>query len=554
MAFPGNCDTRVYGITTSAGCSLTRPTIQGFTPQDFEDQGYKEVDMAGIIGQAQEAKLGGYKENTLDALIYGAMKPVKSELSTSNLPDQKSVIMPYFYKQQRTQINANTWKVESGTANPNAGLGAVHPGSWQFTIVNSGSRWGTTLPSLERYFLPGMYLKVFSVGTANAAVEAAYKITASANADSGGVYKTVVTVEPNYTATGWASLTTAQKLVWQATSGVAVIMANSVSNFESYNQENMAEQSRNLLTFWLQTSRETYEYSTEYLKALNAPLTSQYYKKYLSMPLAEQRKLKQEKWMKAWRYSLFYGERINEKQTVERDGWQNLPTVVDPANPSCPLEYKSNALGFKTMLSDCSRVYDYANANLNLDTVFQQSYDLKRAREVEGGMVDTVDWMCDPWTAGRFHLAMQDYYRSRGLDFKDYYTSNTPMEMNNLFNLTSNVYQLPPEKGGINIAIFPNDYFRDWRTAHAAAGQRNRGSMMWGIDWSDFGVGIAGRRRVQRKTNLADNLYNTVIDVNVHHYDLVSTTWTVMFDNANRHYLFDNFDTTTPTFTHNDIE
>src|SRR5690606_11844262 len=131
-----------------------------------------------------------------------------------------------------------------------------------------------------------------------------------------------------------------------------------------------------LLTYWLQTTRETHCVNSEYLKAMNAGLTSGYWKEFRMLPIAEQRRQQQAQAYKVWLNSVFFGQRINEYQ--EANTYTSLPTVKDPLNTDCVLEYKSNALGFEQQLIDCSRYLDKQGLPLNLETVFSLSYDMIR--------------------------------------------------------------------------------------------------------------------------------------------------------------------------------
>lgn len=547
MAFPTNCNPRIISVDASTGCTLTRASIRGMTPQDFENQQFREVGMDKIITRSKEAKIAGVPENTLETLLMSSLKGIKGKLGQQPMPGQGSVILPYIYERQRRNINSNYWQIVAGAATPGAGQGGIHAGSWDLTVQVSASKYASALVALEQYFLPGKYVLVEALSAANVAYSLQYKITASVNANNGATQQAKISLEPNYTGPGWSGLTNAQQLTFQPTSGNLIVLANSISDYESWCYQDNAENTNKLLTFWLQTTRETHSYNDEYLLALNSALTSGYFHEFRELPLAEQKRIQHAKYVRDWLNSVFYGQRINEQQTVET--YQSLPTVVDPENPSCILEYKANALGLKQQLIDCGRYLDHQGNPLSVDNLAQVGYDLKRAREATGGTITDIDWMTDRFTAGAILQLMTSFYKAKyGIVTERFYQPNQKLTFEDQVMLTYNRYELPPDLGGYCFNVFTHPFFDD-RLAAFAAAQQNRGRTMWGIDWSDFYIGIAGTNSANRQTNVMDRLFNCVVRPNVKHYQLNSTTWTTVLEDPARHYIVDNFSNACPVLT-----
>jgi hypothetical protein len=551
MAFPTNCAGRLINVTASNGCTLTRASIMGMTPDMFEAQGMTEVGMDRVYANLQEARLAGYRENTLQALLMSRISSIKGQLTKTRVPGSESIILPFISRRQKRNINSNYWKIASGTPNPQAGVCDVHPGAWDLVVQNNPSTYATTLLNLERYFLPGKALFVeYSNGSTNVAYRLQYTILAAATTAT----VTKVTVAPNYSSTGWLALAAASKLPYQvggvsggnAVAGtIGYLGVNSVSDYESWSGQDVVENPNSFLNYFLQTSRIVHEYTDEYLKALNAALTSQYYKQFTQMPLSEQRRRQQAKYDRDMLNSAFYGQRINENQTVE--GYRNLPTVRDPNSSDCVLEYKSNALGFHTQLNDCTRVLDHQGNPLNLDTLVAALYNVKRAREADGSEVDTIDIMTDRFTAGMIQDLMIDFYKKKyGAVTNRNYQPDQALKFNDQVMLNYNTYQLPPEMGGFNLAVFWHPFFED---KLAAMGGANRGRVLWALDWTDIELGVAGTNSKVRQTNEADELYQYIMKVNVKHVTMNSMTWTAIIEDPNRHYIVENFSAACPTIT-----
>ena len=105
MPFPNNCLPRVITVDPSTGCSLTRATIQGMTPQMFENLGTQEIGMERLISRAREARAAGVIESTLETLLMSRLGSIKGSLTKQNIGPNESVILPYFYKRQKRKNN-----------------------------------------------------------------------------------------------------------------------------------------------------------------------------------------------------------------------------------------------------------------------------------------------------------------------------------------------------------------------------------------------------------------------------------------------------------------
>jgi hypothetical protein len=544
--FPNNCNPRVVSVDDSCGCTLTRASIRAMTPQDFEDQGLKEVGMDKIIANAKMARMTGVPESTLMDLLLSKFAPIK-QINLGSRAGQ-SIIAPWIYGTQEHNVNANYFEIVTGVATTGAGTGSIPASAWDLTIKNSQAQFATNLANLEKYFSPGHFVAILykDAGSGDVGRTLQFKVISAVNADSGGVNRAKLTLEPNYSAAGWAALSGGQKAVYQPTHGVVIPMANSVSNYESWCNNRPSENRMKLLVYWLQTIRETHCYNDEYLKALNAPLTSEFFKSFRELPLVKQRKIQELRAELAFYNTIFYGQRINENQSVET--YQSLPTVVDPANTSCVLEYKANTLGVRQQLVDCGRVTDLQGATLDFDLLKSMLYALKRNREIESGSIETIDIMTDRFTRSNILTTMIDYYKKKyGVDTTRFYQANQTLKFDNITGLMPHdLFEFPDE--GLRLAVFSHNYFDD-RLAAFPSTDKTLGRAIWGIDWSDFKIGLAGAQTVQRQTNIADNLYNCIITPNVNHYNLTSKSIAVMLDNPNRHMLIENFGSACPTLT-----
>lgn len=560
MSLVVNCLPRVVKVSSATGCTLTATSIKGLTPGELEALANKEIDLARVILNAAEAKMLGVQEHGLATLLRSSIKNIKPALSQTKI-DEQSIVLPYIQRTQRSFINANYFTIEAGVADSEAGTtvnGVVIPASaWKLTL-NLGASWlKTDLENIERYFKPGNTLIVltWSDTTAKNAVTLVFKIIRASNADAGGVKKAYVTVEPNVASDTWAGMSSPEKAAFQPTFGVAQTGANSVSDREAWCVNSPADMSRKIIVNWMQTSRFSRQLDESYQKTLDSIMKGKvnaFMQGFQFNTIAEQNKraaqLEDEEWLR----SVFFGQRINDKQTVE--GYQNLPVVYDIEDGSCPLEYKANALGIFTFLTDCNRVIDLNGGDLDLDYVFSQLYLLKRHRESDGDRVSVIDSMTDRLTSNKILDAMTKYYKVKyGFTLERVAKIGEKITHEGYVLFNYNVYDVPEQS--VQWAVFHDTFFDDMIDAFPATvgGQdfKSRARQLWFLDWSDISVGIAGTKSVKRKQPSVEtnSLYKCVITPNIKEFNLRSTKWTVMVDRPHRHLIIHNFSGNCPTIS-----
>jgi hypothetical protein len=553
-----NCDPRLITVDEANGSTLTRADIRAFTRQDFEDQANKEVGMDRIIAQTKEARMAGVRERSLTDLLLSR----HVALPMGKGAGSQSVIAPFRLVPRRNIVNANYFQIEAGAVHASAGTDDYNTpdaridgninladSAWQITVNVGSSPWVSSpssgLRDLEKYFLPGNYIVVEFKDAAHVAYTSQFKIIDAVNADVGTVRKATVTIEPNKSDTWWGTASADDKAPFQPTEGTVSLLANSVSDYESWGYQAPATNNLTLLDYWQQTIRYAFSYNEEYLKALESPLTSEFFKKFRTLPLAQQRKQIEMQLEKQMYNTVFYGDEINEYQTVET--YTSLPQVVDPADSAYQIEFKSNTYGFKTQLSKCARVLDKANQPLDLDAIFEACYNLKRNRETTSGTIDVIDVMTDRFTASRIRDIMIKYYKTKfSTDVTLHMQVGQKITFNGATVFEYNVYELPDQ--GVKLAVFTDPYFDD-RLCNFTTAQKSRGRAFWMLDWSDVAINVLRTNSAKRTTNVADELYRYVITPNVKQTMLNSKTIEVAIGDANRHQLIENFSDGCPNIT-----
>lgn len=541
--YVNNCTPRLITVDNSCGCTLTRANIEAMTPEMFEAQGFKEVRMDRVIGQTKEARMTGVAERALTDLFLSRTVPIKTQALTMD----RSIIAPFVMIPQRSVVNANWFNLVAGVVDPNAGVGSTPASAWDLTIENEASQFASSLTSLEKYFLPGRFIAImYKDPVTQVGQTVQFQVLAASNISS---TQAKLVVQPPFTAAGWAALNAGQKAVYQPTHGVIIPLANSVSNYESWCYNDASENTLKLLVYWMQTIRETFCYNDEYVKALTAPLTSDFFKQFRTLELAKQRKRQAQLAERAYYNTIFYGQRINEKQTPNT--YQELPQVVDPANPSCLLEFKANTEGWWTQLNNCGRVIDNQNAPLDIDVLKSLLYSVRRNRETDSGSVTNIDVMTDRFLADSILTFMIQYYqRKYGMQYTRFFKAGEAIKFEGQVLWNYNTFEFPDE--GLSLHVIVDSYFDDRLAVFNAANggmDASRGRTLVGIDWSDAMIGLGGTASATRQTNVADNLYNCVITPNVNHYQLASKSIAAMIQVPNRHFIIENISSACPTGT-----
>lgn len=603
---PQNSTARTIQVDSSNGSTITRANIKALSLADYTAFDNKEVRMEQVIERLTEARYAGAMESSMHDLLMSNTVPLKMQ----TLSEDGSVIAPFSMVPRRHNVNVNFFKVEGGTeaalavqagsndlfqgsgwtnlkmsdsATTGAGVAIPSDGTdetmgWVLT-VSLGGEVGSglaktnfnkgSITNLGSYFLPGDYVCIETNGenikNASSATTAAYKNTTpytfvmkvigAYSYVDGGVEKAKVVVVPRQNQSTYAAFSTNLQKETEAgkpTAGGLVCLNNSVSDYESYKEQNPSINNKEMLVYWWQTSRTFSQYNDEYLKALNAGLTTSYWKDFKQLPLTEQKRQQFKIEEKKYFNTIFYGDAIDTTSQTTNT-YQNLPTVVDPLDSAMTLEYKSNTIGIFNQLSAAGRIHNASYGALNLDTLFEILYQLKRNREAGGGTVDVIDCFTDRKTASRIFQAMTAFYKAYyQSDIVGLFKANEKIVFEGKFMWQYNLYDIP--ESNVQLAVFVEPYFNDRIDAFnfgVGSGDSKyslprRASSLWFLDWSDIEIGLGKTRKVQRKTNDLDDQFNYIIQPNMRHVFLESKTYQVRVYDANRHAIIHNFTDETP--------
>jgi hypothetical protein len=566
---------RIVKVDSSTGCTLTKAHIKGMTPAEFEGLGNKEIDLARVIASAAEAKTLGVEERGLTTLLTSSVQNIKPLINKQNVAEQ-SLILPYIQRRQRSVINANYFAIEGGAAaDSNSPIDAsftLGSSDWEVHVNLGGSDWVTPLQDIGRYFLPSGYVIINHWDSGGNVREVQYMILGAESVNNANVAGTgtiagaKITLRPTGKMVSNAGVPDASVTDhYQPVQGILQTVANNVNDYEAWCKNQPTDLSVRLLVNWLQTTRESREVNDTYKKTLESIMSGKvnpYLSSMVYQPLAEQNKIASKVSQDQWNRAVWYNQALSDKQTPET--YMQLPSVADPEDVNCTLEYKANALGIKSLLREGGRVRDNSGAALNLDSLFSDLYFLKRNREADGDTISTIDVMTDRLTSVKIFEAFNAYYKERyGWEVQRNANINQKIEHNGIILFNYNVYDIPDV--GVQLAVFHDPMFDDLLNVgtgnkYLIAGQDSQGTrsgdavfadaatyqktqrMLWLVDWSDVKIGVAGTNSVTRSQPHpeVDRLYSCRMDSVKREFNLRSTKWTTMMDRPHRHLIIEN--------------
>lgn len=546
MSYFNQCLPKVVSIRDGSGCAITRATLQAMTPDEFAALGDQE-DLQRVYATATEAKMRGVHQRFIDQLLMGRLKYYGDKVNRTNVAGQvQSIIQPFITMRQKSVVNAGYFEIESGAD--------VNGYRRTITVKNNSLFSQQSLVSLERYFVAGNTVIVQHVGASGAAYSAHFKIISAVNADAGGVSKATVTIEPSTVLSAtFAGYTAAQKLPFQPTGGLVLLGTNSISDYESWCNYGAVDNTNSLLHFWFQTSRMGHTFTKEYLRALKAPNANEFFKVFNTLPVKEQLVQQSARFNREWWTSVFWGQ---PDEGQDPNSWQTsgkLEEVKDIVDGTCTLEYKARAQGIENLLGTCGRVIDYAGAPLNLDTLGEQLYQLKRHRESTsdtGEIVDEVVLQVDRQTAANIKQVFAAWYKAK---YGIQYTQEIGKGPNETFaqssGLTVNSYDFDDFAVRLTVISDPTlyDMLAATPTAHKGASR-----YALAIDYSDIDIGIIKSRAKENQypaPNDVPSEFKCVIERNERNYKLYSQTWTVIAPRTERHLILKNFANACPVLT-----
>lgn len=396
---------RCGGLTV---CDLAQTTVSDFDTL-YKSGGDFRVDHvileADFIGKAVDAKQNSFYD------VMRAMSRAqggRERMGRSKGKDGRYTYEPFIRMSRENQINNNFWQ----------GVYVSGPTSSNYVYDLSSA---TGIPVSTAYFPANM--RVFIRGV-NKETGLSIRIQAkvvSAAISSGKIRVTV-------TAAQAGSVAPANTMAWPGTGNVLdkCVFLRGTTNVNDYEEDCPqlpALNTKQEAYFWVEQSRYAMcesELTKQYLEALleGNPL----YKKLFHTPDIEYNRQVLADWQQRKVNQFLFGKPSSANQTAS--DWKNLPTItlddqgldLTFTETTC-VGHKADSVGVIDQLYECDRVWDLQREPLDLPTLFEHIYAIKRVREAQKIDCTVIELGMDSQFALYFQTAMLRYFnmRSEGL-------------------------------------------------------------------------------------------------------------------------------------------
>lgn len=545
---------RLVSVSDPSGTSLTTANIVTMTPDVIEGMNMTAY-MEDIWGAMTTSRAVGCVANTLDELLTSRIAQVsKSEIAQRKI-GRTTQFAPFKYRGRERNYKMSYFSITSGEANADAGTGDVPNSAWDINVNIGLGDFDSSLKYLARYFIPGQQLVVeFVNDISNVAYTSVFKIYASEDVDEDNA---TVTVVAPFNNADWTALSAGNKAPYQPEFGTIQILANNISDWESFCVNAPTNNNQEMVVDWFQTSRFTSERTLEgekYLAEIMNGNVNEYLKRFRNLPETVRNKQEQMYWNQGWLNSVFYSQRINQYQTDDPT-WADILKLEVVSDPEDGTEYerKAGAIGIHTQMVENGRRVDLQGAALNLDTLLDLLWVVQRNRKLDGKPHDVIDLMTDRFTKHNLDVLLTKYLTLEyGMQHVRYVNEGQVLDGSGATMYRYTKYEL--HKWGLTLAIFTHDFFND-RISAFAGDNVHRGSMIQVLDYEDIIIGLLETNSVYREfkneiTAQANPIYTRRMKINTHRLRMDSRTWDVEIGDHNRHLIVENFSTTAdPTIT-----
>lgn len=501
---------------------------------------------ADFIGKACQATQNGWADFLKATRRQGSRSRLGSRVNRSG----EKIYEPFIRMGRENPINNNFWQATyvSGPTSSN----------YVYDLESV-----TGIPSSTDWFPADMRIFLSSVNKENGTKVDIQARVVSAAISSGKIRVTVTSAQAG-------SLAPAGTMAWPGTGDIlnkAVVTRGTanVSDYEEYCPQLPALNTQQEAYFWVEWTRYAFcesDITNQYLKLIfeGNPL----YKKFYHVPDVAYNRQVQMDWDNRLVNQFLFGKPSNANQTA-RD-WAGLPTItLDSEGQSMPwhgacVGRKADAVGVIDQLHECGRIWDLQRQELDLPTLFQHFYEIKRIREANGIECKVIELGMDSHYALQFQTAMLRYFNMRGEGLLRLNQDLNKSGSQGPWGFTFRDYVLDFPMG-LTIRVLTHPFWDDLIDSHRAPyvdGSSNAfdlsgsASMIWIIDWSTTYQEIIETNKVTNTTGTLEDLakinsgFGCRMKVPTHTFRLNSLAYANVVECPKANLIIRNFDRCTP--------
>lgn len=479
--------------------TITRSSVEYLTPAEQEAlfrPGGLFAEMDTLLRTQFEMKACGTKINGLYDWLMSSSRQM-GPINVEHMDRGPSLMAPFILGRQDSVINSDYWAIAGGAANsaytgntPASPVGTATAGPLTTADKALGAAGDRVIRVVTRYgidmdakwFLNRDRIFIWTMRVGGATERGVWKVLASEVSSDLSYVDVLVTDENSGSSTLFNTA---------PTSGVVVLGANNVSDWESYCQNRPTLDPRKRVPFWYQTMRRARRVDSEYKKVFARLMESnEYFQQFGDLPMAQRNAQDERDYQKRWVNSFFWGKPISANQTLA--SWKNLEIIlsvtgstVDPGQGGKPVAYRANMIGVYEQLKACARVFDLANNGLNFYEWLDENYRIYRARDSQGKTVDSIDWFTNAPYAALLETAFINYYKAEYADLVRINVDGDTSKSDEFgFHWKSFEVKFP---AGIRINIITHRFFDDIRAVSDAEGIVSTGNFLMALEMGKGG-------------------------------------------------------------------
>lgn len=496
--------TPAIGTNINECGGLTKCQISTATPAILEEifkEGSQYRDMQSLIATQFEIKSCGARTNGLYDFLMANKKMMRDRMVKIPTGVGTTTIEPFIMADQKSVIKDEYWTVAR-----------LYNSGGTYTI---DVRSRNNVPLDVSWFVRLMKVFVFSKTAGGTILRGAFKVTSAVATTFGGnnVIEITATAE-NANTLGSTTKSDFSGFTVGAPLSAAFLVKGTpnVSDVERWCENRPGLNPNKNVPFWWQTSRWTmctdqlYEEAYRQLKAHNA-----FFNRFGDIDSAKRNKQYGERFQREWLNDFFWGKPL-PNQTVS--AYRSLDQISSVATATyglyTPTEGKcvgrrANSVGVYEQLAECGYVRDLQGQRLNLQELFNELYDVWRARGDQGIPNDVIELYTDSKTAAQIQRGMILYFNNlaSGLARFNIDAKKSQFGLDGPLGFTYDEYALDYPR--TKIRIVTHFYFDDFAAAATAEGIPTAGTQILIPDWTTiYPMHIASNRKVHRTGAIED--------------------------------------------------
>jgi len=523
-------------------CANAKPETIGDLEDIYKKDGEYRILEHLLMTHFQVKACSPVQRPMRDFFMSNAKITRKGELKFDQNSRAITRVAPFIMAERRNPINNNYWQFTNGEASGNYWVGRV--------ASNSG------IPADVRSWPAGM--NVYVTGkTGGGSKTLTQWVVRAAELGGSGTYVTL-TLEDQNAGSLYPSATQTSPVTGVLQRGIV-----NVGKTESYCDDEPAYNNIGRVPYWMQHTRWTSCTSELYQEWLDLVMANNpLYRDTVYVPDVERQRQMLEAFENRLFNAFWFQLPLNEKQNLTE--YDQLPEITNFISDTglgvegarC-VGRRANAVGVIPQLRECDRWVDLQGGNLNIYSIFDAIYAMRRVRAGVGSAAQMrFDVFTDALTAEQFEKAFIGFM---GLKFsdKDRYINDITRGQNEELGMQFTSFRLTGKNNGVVLNFITDWAFDDQLAEFSALNIESAGRTMMFLDMTGIYMKVIESSKQVNKSGdlkalaLVDPSFACVEEVMSRDTTLNGLTFTTVVECPQSNLILDNFSDEVPVFAAN---